>query len=64
MAGPVQDRVKAESLLAGAQALATARYGLEEGDKPLVGWLALPEPLPGVFNEALWLKGEWQEYDA
>jgi hypothetical protein len=65
VAGPVQDRAKAESLnTEAARKLASARYGTQEGDTFMVGWLALPQALPGAFNAELWLKGEFQEYDA
>jgi hypothetical protein len=64
LAGPVQDRARAEALLEPAAGHARARYGVSEGDGFTVGWIALPTACQGVFNDALWVKGEFQEYDA
>ena len=66
VAGPVQDRARAEALIANAAPVARARWTEppEEGDTFMVAWLALPAPVPGPCNAALWVTGEFQEYDA
>lgn len=64
VAGPVQSRERAEGLLAGSSASAERIWSLDAGDSFAVAWLAYPKPLPGAANEHLWLKPEFQEYDA
>lgn len=64
VAGPIQDRGKAETLLAPASEAARREFDVEDGDTFAVAWIAFPEPLHGVCNALLWLQPEFQEYDA
>jgi len=62
IAGPVQDRTKAEALLEPARAASVGRFNGMDGAIFLPALLAFPDRVPGCENAALWVNPEYAEY--
>lgn len=61
IAGPWQDRSKAESLFPAAQKAADGQFSLRAGDTYGIAYIALPAAVPGKCNVQLWVTAEWTE---
>jgi len=59
VAGPWQDRGKAQQMLPAAQKAALARFSIRDTDTFTVGQLYVPEKTPGKCNAELWVNPEW-----
>jgi hypothetical protein len=63
IAGPVQDRAKAEMLLEPAHKVAEGKFTNIAGTRYMPALLAFPDRVPGCENAALWVTPSYVEYN-